>query len=116
MPNSLLSVRREGGVARVTLSRPDVRNAFNAGEVVYEMKFDTSVRLAVDLKDIHGLVDSLVWCNVIERDGRGNGLAGLLCDNHERIVTQFIAEYKSLNFSMSLKTILRRHALRFVFR
>jgi len=37
MPNSLLSVRREGGVARVTLSRPDVRNAFNA-ELIAELR------------------------------------------------------------------------------
>ena len=46
MPETVLRVIREGGRARVTLARPEVRNAFNA-EVIAQMR-DAFATLAAD--------------------------------------------------------------------
>ncbi|BDE05228.1 enoyl-CoA hydratase [Vulcanimicrobium alpinum] len=46
MPETVLRVIREGGRARVTLTRPEVRNAFNA-EVIAQMR-DAFATLAAD--------------------------------------------------------------------
>ncbi|MFN2461895.1 MAG: enoyl-CoA hydratase-related protein [Candidatus Velthaea sp.] len=46
MPDTVLRLVREGGVARVTLDRPDVRNAFNA-ELIAALR-ETFVALATE--------------------------------------------------------------------
>ena len=59
MPQSVLSVRRDGGRVRVRLTRPDVRNAFNA-ELIAALR-ETFAALAEDTS---------ARCVILEGDGK----------------------------------------------